>query len=225
MKRFLDYSENNYGKKPRITTEENRRRLCSWQVPAIKKHFGSLDGVVFLDIGAGDIVLGERQNELGRPRIFYAQDLSEPSLVSGLERLKGRGVDTSNITPLFSDNFDFGEIEDGTVDFAFSNSLFSHLTLNSIRFCLQRLRPKMKNGKSYLSSMIIVPGDVEPDLYDWAKKTDIKSNPVSYALKNPFHYTECLVRTVLAYRTGFEVIAIHPYGHPFQRLVEFSASS
>ena len=101
MKRFLDYSENNYGKNPRITTEQIRRRVSSWQVPAIKKHFGSLDGVVFLDIGAGDIVLGERQNELGRPRIYYAQDLSEPSLVSGLERLKGGGATLRTLRPLF----------------------------------------------------------------------------------------------------------------------------
>lgn len=218
---YENYTENEYGKHARITSSTDRNDLVSWQVPAIKKHFGDLTNKVFIDIGAGDIVLGEQMPDLGYPKTFYVQDLSQPSLISGLKRIKSAGISIDNIIPMSSDNFNFDKVPDTSIDFAFSNSLFSHLSINSIILCLRNLCPKMKQRSIYLSSMIIVPGKVEPKSFDWSYLKTKGSAIVSYPVKDPFHYTEATVRLLPSFETGFEFLAIHDYGHPFQKLVEF----
>ncbi|MCF8467782.1 MAG: class I SAM-dependent methyltransferase [Sneathiella sp.] len=218
---YENYTENNYGKKPRITNEEYRERLTSWQVPAIIEHFGDLTGKIFIDVGAGDIVLGEKMAELGRPKTFYVQDLSQPSLEAGLARIKAAGFDISNITTLVSDNFNFENVPDESIDFAFSNSLFSHLSIDSILLCLRNLSSKMKKGSKYMSSMIVVPNEEESKSYDWSFLGKEGTNVISYPVKDPFHYAESTVSLLSSFRTGFTVEAIHDYGHPFQKLVEF----
>jgi hypothetical protein len=215
------YTENNYAKKPRTTDDKYRQLLVSWQVPAILQHFGSLEGKTFIDVGAGDIVLGECQNEIGRPEQFFAQDLSDISLKTGIGRLNSRGVDTSNVTTLVSDDFDFSLIEDGTIDYAFSNSLFSHLSLNSILLCLANLRPKMKPGAKYLSSMIVVPEEEEWKDYKWPYLEQLQSYVTSRPNKDPYHYSRTTIYDFLGLRTGFSVNGIYEYGNPIQELVEF----
>ena len=138
------------------------------QAPAIERHFGSLEGKVSLDIGAGDIVLGEALSSLCVPDIFYAQDLNQVSLDAGINRMREGGYGTGPTTTLSSDNFNFNAIPDATVDFAFSNSSFSHLSINSIVLCLRKLAPKMRESGRYLSSMILVPTSQEPERYDWS---------------------------------------------------------
>jgi hypothetical protein len=218
---FPDYRENDYGKVPRMTDAAYREALTSWQVPAIQRHCGDLTGKVFLDIGAGDIVLGEKLAELGVPRKFYVQDLSRPSLLAGLQRLQSAGFDTRMIHALVSDSFDFGQIANEELDCAFSNSLFSHLSINSIVLCLQNLRPKLKAGASYFSSMIVLPDDTERLAYDWSYLGKPMTQVVSSSTKDPFHYTPNTIANLQHFRTGFVVRHIHDYGHPFQKLVEF----
>ena len=218
---YESYSENDYGKFARITSSSYRNDLVSWQVPAIKKHFGDLTDKVFIDVGAGDIVLGEKMPELGFPKTFYVQDLSQPSLLAGLKRIKSAGINVDNIIAMSSDDFNFDKVPDSSIDFAFSNSLFSHLSINSIVLCLRNLSPKMKEHSIYMSSMIVVPGKVEPTSFDWSYLKTKGSAVVSYPVKDPFHYTESTVRLLPSFDTGFEVVAIHDYGHPFQKLIEF----
>ena len=79
----------------------------------------------------------------------------------------------------------------------------------------------MQRGKSYFSSMIVFPNDVETLEYDWSYMNKPGTNIVSYANKDPFHYTESTINNLQNYRTGFEVKTIHSYGHPFQKLIEF----
>lgn len=218
---YPDYRENNYGKSARFTDENYRADLLSWQIPAIKEHFGSLAGKTFIDIGAGDIVLGERVHEIGVPKKFYVQDLSEPSLRAGLDRIAASGVDVGIFQAMVSDHFNFDCIRDGELDAAFSNSLFSHLTLNSILACLRNLFPKLKPGGSYLTSMIVLPGTRELYRYDWGYLQEPRADIVSFSMKDPFHYTEKTIRNLGILGPGFEVRAVHDYGHPFQKLVEF----
>ena len=216
------YSENAYGKNARLTSQAYRDRLTGWQVPAIKTHFGDLTGKVFLDIGAGDIVLGEKLAEIGIPSTFYVQDLSQPSLDAGLRRIRASDCPQTDIVTLCSDDFDFGMIPDATVDFAFSNSLFSHLSINSIVLCLGNLAPKMRPGSKYLSSMIVLPTGDGSAPHDWHQQNVKGSDVTSYPNRDPFHYTETTVRLLSSFDTGFTVKTIHDYGHPFQKLVEFA---
>lgn len=218
---YPEYSENYYGKIARFTNDDYRNDLAGWQVPAIKEHFGDLSGKVVIDVGAGDIVLGEKLAELGTPERFYVQDLSRPSLQSGIQRLKSIGVDVSRFTPLVSDDFNFESVPDLSVDFAFSNSLFSHLSINSILLCLRNLSSKMKPNAKYMSSMIVVPEEHEPKAYDWSYLRTKRSGVVSYPTRDPYHYAESTVFNLSTFSTGFEVVEVHAYGHPFQKLVEF----
>ena len=218
---YEDYKENKYGRVVRITEDAYRNDLVSWQIPAIKKHCGDLTNKSFIDIGAGDIVLGEFLSEIGTPKVFYAQDLSEPSLKSGIERIQKSRTKVDIFRTLVSDNFDFGEIENSSLDYAFSNSLFSHLSINSILMCLRNLAPKMNVDGKYYSSMIIIPSGDESQPYDWSYLERKGTNVISYPNKDPFHYSEKTVASLSYFDTGFKVVTIHDYGHPFQKLVEF----
>lgn len=212
------YSENRYGKVARITGEAHRESLLSYQVPAILKHFGRLEGCVFLDIGAGDIMFGDQTEELGTPDVYFAQDLSRPSLEAGLRRLKRRGFPTDQFVLMGSTDFNLESIATESVDLAFSNSLFSHLTLNSILLCLENLGPKMKLGSSYFSSMIVAHEGKHHETCVWPYLGDeIHSRPSS----DPYHYSEQVIRALGLCSSFFDVVDIHEYGHPFQKLVEF----
>ena len=209
--------ENNYKNKARTTSKQYREDLSSWQIPAIQKHIGTLDGKVFLDIGAGTIIPGEHFEKIGKPNKYYAQDIRLEPLVEGIEFLKSKGVDTSIFHKLVSDDFDFGLIKDGEVDVAWSNSLFSHLSINSICHCLKNLHPKMKRGSSYYTSMLILPDNLERASYNWSQQ-----NVTSYSSRDPFHYTKStLNKYPFIDQTGFQLKTIHKYGHPIQELVEF----
>ena len=214
----MDYSENNYLKNPRIIGQEYRERLQSFQVPAIKKHFGTLEGKVFADIGCGDMPLAYCQGEIGRPSLYWATDLSEAALSSGKSSIEASGIDVSNIRTLHGPYFCFDGIPDNSIDCAFSNSLFSHLSLNTILICLKSLEPKMKRGSRYFSSMIILPPGKDLLEYEWR----VKHGAVSHSAKDPFHYVYSDFSRVVAATTGLKCIAAHSYGHPFQVLVEFS---
>ena len=195
--------------------------MLSWQVPAIECHFGNLDGKVFLDIGAGDIVPGEALGRLGVPDIFYAQDLNQASLDEGLTRMREVGHATEHIITMSSDNFTFNAIPDATVDFAFSNSLFSHLSINSIILCLRKLAPKMRPSARYLTSMILIPMAHESEPYDWSGLGTEGSAVVSHPNKDPYHYSASTLSHIVDISGAFELAGIHDYGHPFQKLVEF----
>lgn len=212
------YSENRYGKVARVTGVALRSTLLGYQIPAILEHFGRLDGAVFLDIGAGDIVLGDQTEELGMPEIFFAQDLSTPSLEEGLKRLRKSGFPTGHIVTLSSLDFNFEAIPRESIDLAFSNSLFSHLSLNSILLCLENLGPRMKSGSAYLSSMIVAPEGSHKTSVSWPYAGGtIRSYPTS----DPYHYSNQTIQALSSLNPFFEVAKIHEYGHPFQKLVEF----
>ena len=215
----MEYSENNYLKETRITNDEYKSRLVSFQIPAILEHFQTLNNKKFLDLGCGDIVLGEFEGILGRPFKYYVQDINKTAVDTGINRLRKNGIDISNICPLISPYFDLSQIENQTLDGAFSNSLFSHLTLNSILICLKNLFPKMKKSAKYLSSMIIIPESHNELTYEWK----VKYGVTSHSAKDPFHYKFNLLKVYVESTTNFQVVQNHSYGHPFQRLVEFKA--
>ncbi len=211
------YTENEYLENPRIVNDEYRRRLQSFQVPAIQKYFGSLQGKFFADIGCGDMPLAYCQEEIGRPSKYFATDLSVEAIYSGLNSLHRSGIDTSNIVPVSGPYFDFDLIPDSSLDAAFSNSLFSHLSLNTILICLKNLSPKMAPHARYLSSMIILPEGIDSLQYEWK----MKHGANSHAAKDPFHYEFLEFRKIVDSCTGFTCRTFYQYGHPFQVLVEF----
>ena len=222
MKNINISKQNPYKNSARHTGEQYRKDLSSWQLPAIQEHIKTLNEKVFLDIGAGTIIPGEHFEKIGSPDKYYAQDINLDPLAEGIEFLKSKGVDTSIFTTLVSDDFDFSLIEDGEVDVAWSNSLFSHLSIDVICYCLKKLNPKMKRGSSYYTSMLILPDNLERSSYSWHHLKVKYSDITSHSLKNPFHYTRSTLNNhPFIDQTGFQLKTIHKYGHPIQELVEF----
>ena len=91
---------------------------------------------------------------------------------SGLQRLKSSGIDTSIFHKIICHDFNFSLFAKREIDAAFSNSLFSHLSINSIILCLTNLSSKMKAGSSYFTSMIVLPDNTEKLRYDWIIKKE-----------------------------------------------------
>ena len=222
MKNTNISKETNYKNKTRTTSQQYRNDLSSWQVSAIQEHIGTLNEKVFLDIGAGTIIPGGHFEKIGRPDKYYAQDINSDTLAEGIEFLKSKGVDTSIFTTLVSDDFDFSLIHDNEVDIAWSNSLFSHLSIDSICYCLKKLNPKMKRGSSYYTSMLILPDNLERSSYSWEHLKVKYSSVTSHSLRDPFHYTRSKLNNYpFIDQTGFQLKTIHKYAHPIQELVEF----
>ena len=73
--------------------DEYKSILTSFQIPAIIEHFQTLENKLFLDLGCGDIVLGEFQEIIGRPMKYFVQDINKNAVDAGINRLKGKGID------------------------------------------------------------------------------------------------------------------------------------
>lgn len=142
MKNINISKQNPYKNSARHTGEQYRKDLSSWQLPAIQEHIETLNEKVFLDIGAGTIIPGEHFEKIGSPDKYYAQDINLDPLAEGIEFLKSKGVDTSIFTTLVSDDFDFSLIEDGEVDVAWSNSLFSSFIYRCNLLLSQKIKSK-----------------------------------------------------------------------------------
>ena len=85
-----------------------------------------------LDIGCGPMRLGSALIPLLKNGWYYGQDINPGTIAFGEEVLREVGIPEQAPYTLFaSDQFEFAPV-DRPVQIAFANSVFSHLTLNSI---------------------------------------------------------------------------------------------
>ena len=93
-----------------------------------------------LDIGCGPMRLGSALIPLLKEGWYYGQDINPGTIAFGEEVLREVGISEQAPYTLFaSDQFEFTPV-DRPVQIAFANSLFSHLTLNSIFTALLQLQ-------------------------------------------------------------------------------------
>ena len=70
---------------------------------------------------------------------YFGQDINPQTIQYGEEVLREKGISLHAPYTLFADHFNF-HVVDRPVHIAFANSVFSHLTLNSIFTALLQLR-------------------------------------------------------------------------------------
>ena len=93
-----------------------------------------------LDIGCGPMRLGSALIPLLNDGWYYGQDINPGTIAFGEEVLREAGISEQAPYTLFvSDQFELTPV-DRPVQIAFANSLFSHLTLNSIFTALLQLQ-------------------------------------------------------------------------------------
>lgn len=113
-----------------------------------------------LDIGCGAMPLGHAALPFFAQGTgqYFAADISQKTIdvAQDLLRQKGLAIADENIS--ISDNFDWPD-DWAPIDMAFSNSLFSHLTLNAIYLCLVNVHRVMKPGGVYYSTFFLCPDD------------------------------------------------------------------
>lgn len=173
-----------------------------------------------LDVGCGPLRLGVRLIPELDTGWYFGQDINQNTLELGRRVLADAGVTSKKFSLLCSDSFNFSAV-DRPIDIAFSNSLFSHLNLNSILLCLANVRAQLKDSGVYYSTFF----DVEPE--KWANPyprnkwgTIVRTFP----RRDPYHYPAELL-AVMARGTGFEMTIAEDFGHPTQTMACFTAVS
>ena len=93
-----------------------------------------------LDLGCGPMRLGSVLIPLLKDGWYYGQDINPSTIAFGEEVLREAGIPEQAPYTLFASDQFVLELVDRPVEIAFANSLFSHLTLNSIFTALLQLQ-------------------------------------------------------------------------------------
>lgn len=152
-----------------------------------------------LDIGCGAMPLAHAVLPLvsNGQGDYFASDISKKTVSVGMQLLNDAGlaIDQKNIC--LTDHFCFPETW-APIHMAFSNSLFSHLNLNSIYLCLYNLNKIMVDEGTYYSSFIMADRDHNP-----ASEYNIGQFQSSI-WADPFSYRPEVIKAI-ANITGFDL--------------------
>jgi hypothetical protein len=131
------------------------------------------------------------------PGDYFASDISEKTVSVGMILLDNAKLAIDRQKICLTDHFRFPDAW-APIDMAFSNSLFSHLNLNSIYLCLYNLNKIMVEGGTYYSSFIMADSDHNP-----ATEYDIGQFHSSL-WADPFSYRSEVIEAI-ANITGFDL--------------------
>lgn len=172
-----------------------------------------------LDVGCGALRAGIRFVEFLEAGNYFGQDLRRELLDAGYDKEivpadLGDRLPRENLVA--NDDFDFSAF-DATFDFAIAFSLFTHLPLNHIRLCLERISSKLRPGGKFVVSFFERPESV-------STRHAIIQPPgiiTTHAARDPFHYAVSDLEFA-AEGLPFRLSVIGDIGHPRgQRAVVF----
>jgi SAM-dependent methyltransferase len=172
-----------------------------------------------LDIGCGSLRGGVhfiRYLEVGN---YTGVDINQSLLEAGFTiELKAAGMQDKmpqgNLVCLLG--FEFDRL-DCHFDFALAHSLFTHLTFNRIRQCLERLAPVIKIGGHFFATFFELPRTASPSL-PFAHEP---GNIVTYDTRDPYHY-KLADFFYAASGLPWQIRYIGKWGHPRgQHMLEF----
>lgn len=171
-----------------------------------------------LDLGCGPMRLGVALIPELDTGWYFGQDINPETLAFGEEVLRQAGIDSdANYTLFSSGQFDLSAV-DRPIDIAFSNSLFSHLNLNSILACLLQVRRVLApRGVYYATFFMVEPGRSWLDPHPrnkWGREF------ASFPHQDPYHYSRPLMEAV-AKEAGFRMDLIRDFGHPTQTMARY----
>ena len=171
-----------------------------------------------LDLGCGPMRLGSVLIPKVVSGWYYGQDINSETIAYGREVLQDCGVEPkANYTLFASDNFELAPV-DRKIDIAFSNSLFSHLNLNSIYTCLLQLSKLLGPSGVYYSSFFMVP--VDSSWLNVQGRSKWGNQFSTFSFQDPYHYHRSLLESV-AREAGYLMDLVGDYGHPTQTMARF----
>ena len=149
---------------------------------------------------------------------YFGQDINPDTISFGEAVLRQVGIPEHAHYSLFSsDHFELSLV-DKPVQIAFSNSLFSHLTINSIFTALLQLQTVLApSGVFYATFFSLDPGRpwLKPHPRNkWGREFE------TYPHQDPYHYPIQLLQDV-SRRAGFRLDVVDDFGHPTQTMGRF----
>ncbi|MBN4072159.1 class I SAM-dependent methyltransferase, partial [Flavobacteriales bacterium AH-315-E23] len=121
--------------------------ISEWQVAAVKK-MGLLPEHNLLDVGCGSLRFGMEIIPYLNDGNYYGVDAFAPYLSLGKNIMEELGVE-KNYSLLHSVSFEFDKFET-KFDFAFAQSVFTHLSKSQIEDCIHALKKVMKPDGLFL---------------------------------------------------------------------------
>jgi SAM-dependent methyltransferase len=172
-----------------------------------------------LDVGCGSLRGGVHFVRYLDPDHYVGIDMNESLLTAGYDiELANAGLCSRlerGQLRLASD-FHFDGME-ASFDFALAQSLFTHLTFNRIRQCLERLLPKMKPEGRFYATFFELPQGVPA----YAPLRHSPGDVVTHDVEDPYHYRFEDLKFA-ASGLSWEVRYIGEWGHPkAQRMAVF----
>lgn len=178
---------------------------------------------LLLDVGCGSLRGGVKFVEYLNDGHYFGIDISPSLLEAGYAQEITSRQDLADKLPWSNlkctDTFDahsFGK----AFDYALAQSVFTHLTLNSIRLCLENLHPVLKPGGKFCATYF----RIEEDQLSGVSR-DNGFGVVTCGYKDPYHYRvadfQHLIRG-LPWSLDGELDWGHPRG---QRMLVFSKAA
>lgn len=161
-----------------------------------------------VDVGCGSLRGGVHFIEYLEPGSYHGLDINRTLIDAGLQQ-ELTADQRAKLSPKsfsVSDVFQF-DCPDATFDFGIALSLFTHLSFNKIRLCLEQLHGKMKAGGVFFATVFETEG---MPISDPRRQ---RGGKMTFGYKDPFHYS----REDLLYMgrtTGWNVQWYGDFSHP-----------
>jgi SAM-dependent methyltransferase len=164
-----------------------------------------------LDLGCGSLRGGVHFVRHLQPGNYYGLDNNQSLLDAGYE-VELAAAKLQERLPrrnLFCSADFLLPVEDGFFDFGIAQSVFTHLTFNSIRRCLETVAPKFRRGGVLYATFFELPAQV-PSIVAYAQGS---GGIVTHGHQDPYHYRrEDLVQA--ASTAPWQARCIGEWGHP-----------
>jgi hypothetical protein len=138
-----------------------------------------------IDIGCGSLRGGVHFVSYLDEGRYFGLDSHLPLLEAGYE-VELKALDLQGKLPrrnlVCDDEFNF-DLFDSKFDFAIAQSLFTHLPVNHIRLCLDRLAGKMPTGGRFFATFFIVD-----ESHPYGEPSLHVGGVTSFDAKDPYHY-------------------------------------
>lgn len=160
--------------------------IGKWQLDYLKEQ-GLWSHHMFLDIGCGSLRGGVHLIPYLENGHYFGIDKNQELLHAGENiELKRYGLENKKVTLMQTDTFQFSSLNQ-KFDFAWAQSVFTHLPVNNILRCIMNVQNVLvSGGKFYANFLENTKGkfNLEPITY----YTPNEGTAYSYFDSDPFHY-------------------------------------
>ncbi len=162
-----------------------------------------------LDVGCGMLRGGWHFINYLQPGHYFGIDRNARALAAGEKKLEREGIADRRPTLVVRSDFTVADLNQ-SFDFALAQSVFTHLSFNSIVRCLARVGPVLRPGGRFYATFFASPGPrlrVEPLTIMADYRIDV------YLDRDPYYYDPALFAWLCE---GSDLVCEHrgEWGHP-----------